>query len=55
MSMSAVKRKILVNNDHICQTTLAGFRGAFEVLLCVVLSFIGVVIQIACKIVKNVF
>lgn len=44
-------RKELVNNDHICQTTLASFSGAFEVLL----SFTGVVIQIACKIVKNVF
>lgn len=53
MSMS-VKRKILVN-DQICQTTLAGFMGAFEVLRRVVLSFIGVDIQIACKIVKNVF
>lgn len=48
-------RKKLVNNDHICQTTLACFRDAFEVLFCVVLSYIGVVIQIACKIEKNVF
>lgn len=47
--------KKLVNNDHICQTTLASFRGAFEVLFCDVLSFNGVVIQIACKIVKNGF
>lgn len=44
-------RKKLVNNDHICQTTLTSFRGAFEALL----SFTGIVIQIACNIVENVF